>query len=212
MGDWSAANTVYAWLLVEKGENEIIVLDLKGPQKAEVTGLSKPILDMLRPEGSMTHRKSGENLNLKREKPVVVGQFKAGNGWQQVTFDQTVEGRYFCLEALDSHDENEIASVAELYLLDENGEKISRQHWKIVYADSESTSWGNFTADKVFDLQESTYWSTVDGVKFPHAIVVDLGKKRKIKGVSYIPRAEEKAPGAIRSFKVYVKEDPFRIK
>lgn len=37
------------WL--KKGENEIIVLDLKGPQKAEVTGLSKPILDMLCPEG-----------------------------------------------------------------------------------------------------------------------------------------------------------------
>ena len=34
------------WL--KKGVNEIIVLDLKGPEKAMVKGLKKPILDVLR--------------------------------------------------------------------------------------------------------------------------------------------------------------------
>ena len=56
------------WL--KKGENEIIVLDLLGPEKATIKGLDKPILDMLRAEAPMTHRKEGENLNLKNEKPV----------------------------------------------------------------------------------------------------------------------------------------------
>ncbi len=51
------------WL--KKGENEIIVLDLLGPEKATIKGLDKPILDMLRAEAPMTHRKEGENLNLK---------------------------------------------------------------------------------------------------------------------------------------------------
>ena len=36
------------WL--KKGKNEIIVLDLLGPEKATVSGLKKPILDMLRAE------------------------------------------------------------------------------------------------------------------------------------------------------------------
>ena len=48
------------WL--KKGENEIIVLDLLGPEKATIKGLDKPILDMLRAEAPMTHRKDGENL------------------------------------------------------------------------------------------------------------------------------------------------------
>lgn len=64
------------WL--KKGENEIIVLDLLGPEKATIKGLDKPILDMLRAEAPMTHRKEGENLNLKNEKPVASGTLKPG--------------------------------------------------------------------------------------------------------------------------------------
>lgn len=55
-------------MLVKKGRNEIIVLDLKGPQKAIISGLSKPILDMLRKKEPETHRKEGQNLNLTGEK------------------------------------------------------------------------------------------------------------------------------------------------
>ncbi len=36
------------WL--KQGQNEIVILDLLGPQKASVAGLDKPILDQLRPE------------------------------------------------------------------------------------------------------------------------------------------------------------------
>lgn len=51
------------WL--KKGKNEIIVLDLLGPEKATVSGLKKPILDMLRAEAPATHRTKGQNLNLR---------------------------------------------------------------------------------------------------------------------------------------------------
>ena len=88
------------WL--KKGENEIIVLDLLGPEKATIKGLDKPILDMLRAEAPMTHRKEGENLNLKNEKPVASGTLKPGNGWQEVKFDAPVKARFFCFEALSS--------------------------------------------------------------------------------------------------------------
>ena len=56
------------WL--KEGENEIIVLDLKGPSEAKVEGVRKPILDMLREKAPETHRKDGQNLNLSAETPV----------------------------------------------------------------------------------------------------------------------------------------------
>lgn len=197
------------WL--KKGKNEIIVLDLLGPEKATVSGLKKPILDMLRAEAPATHRAKGQNLNLKGESPVAVGELSAGNGWQEVKFGKTVAGRYFCLEALSAQDGKDNAAVAEFYLLDENGKPLSRQHWKIEYADSESTSWGNFTADKIYDLQESTYWSTRDGNKYPHQFVISLGEYVKISGFRYLPRAEESYPGMIKKYKAYVKSTPFNF-
>ena len=50
----------------------------------------------------------------------------------------------------------------EVYILGSDGKPVSRESWKVIYADSEETEKGNYTADKVFDLQESTYWKTVD--------------------------------------------------
>ena len=197
------------WL--KKGKNEIIVLDLLGPEKATVSGLKKPILDMLRAEASATHRTKGQNLNLKGEKSVAVGELTAGNGWQEVKFGKTVAGHYFCLEALSAQDGKDNAAVAEFYLLDEKGKPLPRQHWKIEYADSESTSWGNFTADKIYDLQESTYWSTRDGDKYPHRFVINLGEDVKVSGFRYLPRAEESYPGMIKKYKAYVKSTPFNF-
>ena len=69
------------WL--KKGENEIIVLDLKGPQQAIVKGLKKPILDMLREKAPETHRKSGQKLELQNETAAAQGTFTLRNGWQE---------------------------------------------------------------------------------------------------------------------------------
>ena len=197
------------WL--KKGKNEIIILDLLGPEKAVVEGRKEPILDMLRAEAPATHREEGQTLNLKGEKPVANGALKPGNGWQEVKFGQTVKGRYFCLEALDAQDGKDNAAMAEFYLLDEDGKPLPRQHWNISYADSESTQWGNFTADKIYDLQESTYWSTKRGDKYPHQVVIDLKEEQTISGFRYLPRAEEGFPGMIKGYKAYVKATPFAM-
>ncbi|MDE6697843.1 MAG: discoidin domain-containing protein, partial [Muribaculaceae bacterium] len=69
---------------------------------------------------------------------------------------------------------------------------------------------GNHAADKVFDLQESTYWSTKGGDPFPHYLVIDLGGIKKISGIQYLPRMESEVPGAIKDFKVYVSEKAFK--
>ncbi len=195
------------WL--KEGDNEIIVLDLKGPAEAKVVGVEKPILDMLREKAPETHRKDGQNLNLKAEKPVMTGTFKAGNGWQEVRFEKPAAGRYFCLEGVSNYDGTNIAAVAEMDVLGEDGKPVSRENWKIVYADSEETRSGNRTADKVFDLQESTFWQTVDNTAYPHQIVIDLGKEYKVTGFRMLPRAEAGTPGLIKDYRVYVKKTDF---
>lgn len=196
------------WL--KEGENEIIVLDLMEPADTKVPGLKKPILDMLREKGSATHRKVGQELKLSSESPVKTGTFKSGNGWQEVKFDQPINGRYFCLEALSNYDGTNIASIAEFDILDDKGNKISREDWKISYADSEEIRSSNRTADKIYDLQESTFWQTVDNTSYPHHVVIDLGKVYSIQGFRMLPRAEAGAPGLVKDYNVYIKEGKFR--
>ena len=72
------------------------------------------------------------------------------------------------------------------------------------YADSEDILTGNNLGDKVFDLQESTYWSTVAGVDLPHLIVIDLGSEQQVSGIEYLPRAEQGAPGSIKDYRIYL--------
>lgn len=201
------------WL--KKGKNEVIVLDLGGTEETSLTGINQPILDALSLEGSAyAHRKPGENLDLSAEKPIHTGSFKPGNGWQHVKFSKKENIRYFCLESLNSHGKDKFASMAELEILDENGNKLSRQHWKVVYADSEETNKANNIASNVFDLQESTFWHTdysSDSPNHPHQIVIDLGEDKTVSGFSYLPRAEANYPGMIKDYKVYVKSSPFKL-
>lgn len=196
------------WL--KKGKNEIIVLDLKGPSLASIKGIDKPILDVLREKAPETHRRSGENLKLASEKAIHHGEFIPGNGWQEIRFEQITKGRYFCLEALSPHANDNISAIAELEILGADGKPISREHWKIRYADSEETRSGNRTADKIFDLQESTFWMTVDNAAYPHQLVIDLNKNENISGFRYLPRAEKGYPGMICEYKVYLKPVDFK--
>ena len=195
------------WL--KKGKNEIIVLDVIGTDNPVVEGLKKPIIDKLNNVKPKTHRKEGQTLNLVGEKPIAKGTFATGNGWQEVTFDTPVSGRYVCIEALNAYDGKEVACMAECYLLDENGERLSREPWTIAYADSEDTKRGNRAADKLYDLQESTYWSTVAGIKFPHSVVIDLGSVQTLTAFQYLPRMEKDVPGGIKNYRIYVKRDNF---
>ncbi len=196
------------WL--KKGENEVIVFDVIGPKEAITEGLSSPIIDKLLKSDPPIHRKEGENLDLNGETAVCEGQFAPGNGWQTINFPSIHRGRYVCIEALNSHDGSEYACISELYLLDENGERLSREPWRVIYADSEDITTGNKSGDKVFDLQESTYWSTVKGVQYPHSIIIDLGKVQSITTLQYLPRMESNVPGGIKNYRVYIKEDLFK--
>ena len=195
------------WL--KAGENEVLVFDIVGPRETRCEGLREPLLDQLLVQKPLTHRQEGQSLELASIQPDCAGAFKPGNGWQEVRFDQPKRGRYVCIEALNAHDAKELACIAELYLLNESGERLSREPWTVDYADSEDVSGVNRSGDKLFDLQESTYWSTEAGSPYPHHIVIDLGATHTIQALQYLPRMESEVPGGIRQFKVYIQEKPF---
>lgn len=198
------------WL--KEGKNEIIVFDIVGPNEAICEGLAEPLIDKLQMQKPNTHRSEGQNLKLRGEKPVMEGAFEKGNGWQEILFDMPASGRYICIEALNAHNKRDKeACIAELYALDKEGNRLSREPWTIEYADSEDVTNGNHAADKIFDLQESTYWSSGDENRFPHSIIIDLDEIHEISGIQYLPRMESDVPGSIRKYRIYVKKEPFRL-
>ena len=189
------------WL--KKGQNEIVVLDVVGPKQAVVWGQDKPELNKLQLEKSNKHNNIGDKPDLNSQTPVATGAFKAGNGWQTIKFNAPAKGRYLAIECLSTQKDGDRAAIAELYLQGANGQRLSREPWTAKYANSEEEN-GNHTLDKVFDLQESTYWQTEKSAQAPHLMVIDLGKEHTISALEYLPRAEQGAPGSIKGFKVYL--------
>lgn len=190
------------WL--KEGENEILIFDILGPREYISEGLSSPIIDKLQGEALIKHRKEGEVLNLGNIPPVFGGSFPTGNGWKRQEFEKMEEGRYLVIEALSPVAEKDYAAIAEFYVIDPDGKRLSREGWTVEYADSEDTETGNHTAEKIFDLQESTFWKSIDKAPFPQRIVIDLGKVEKVKGIEYLPRMEKGAPGAVKDYKIYL--------
>jgi beta-galactosidase len=203
IGPQQTLYTPGCWL--KKGRNEVIVLDVVGPKEETMCeGFDKPELNKLNLEKPNVHDDIAEKPSIEKLTPVYTGTFADGNGWQNITFGKPVTGRYLCIEALSSQNGKEYACIAELYTTDVKGSRLSRESWTVKYADSEDADNGNKTLDKVFDLQESTYWSTCKGIPFPHTIVIDLGTEQTINGIQYLPRAEQGAPASIKDFKVFV--------
>ncbi|WP_164905501.1 discoidin domain-containing protein, partial [Flavobacterium sufflavum] len=92
---------------------------------------------------------------------------------------------------------------------------VNRSKWKIAYADSEEVSVGNYSAEKIFDQQESTFWSTawtVSKTPHPHQLVVNMDDNVKIKGFRYLPRTDKSTNGNVKSYRFYIKPNLFSIK
>ena len=188
------------WL--KKGENEIVVFDIVGPHKAVAEGLKTPVYDKLPYKNRKANGKAPKPEELTK---VYSGAFEAGNGWKQVKFDKNTRGRYLVIEALDTHDGGNVAAIAELYVLDAEGQRVPREGWVADYVTSEDAKGGNHTPDKIFDLQESTYWQSLPGSKFPQLIVIDMGAPVNASAVQYLPRMESSAPASIKNVKIYLK-------
>lgn len=183
------------WL--NEGENEVIVFDIFGPADAVSRGLDHPVVDQLRLEAPELHTDSASYAAFATVRPAVTAKLDADNRWQTVNFDKNATGRYLLIEAIEPADKGgDVVSVAEVYLVGPDGKRIAREEWKALWADSEDVKGANHGADKVFDLQESTYWSTVAGQTYPHGIVIDLGRTVTASALQLLPRMEAGAPGA----------------
>ena len=197
------------WL--KKGKNEIIVLDIVGPKEAVVWGQAEPELNKLQLEKSNKHNNIGDKPDLNSMTPVSVsgdsssGSITAtpGNGWQTFRFATPQKGRYLAIECLSTQKEGDRVAIAELYLQGQDGKRLSREPWVAKYANSEEEN-GNHTIDKVYDLQESTYWQTEKSASAPHLIVIDLGSVQTVTALEYLPRAEQGAPGSVKDFRIYL--------
>lgn len=145
-------------------------------------------------------------LALVPDRVAAAGQFLPGTEWQEVKFSAPVRGRYFCLDALSSIDGKPYAAVAELEMLDEAGQPISHEGWKIVYADSEEHNLENGAATNAIDQDETTHWHTQwsqSPPAFPHRLILDLGHSWTLTGFRYLPRqGEQRAGGRIRDYQV----------
>lgn len=197
------------WL--KRGDNEIIILDITGPEKQIVKGLTKPVLDELHVPQVLKHRKPAQKLDLTNENPVFEGAIKSGKDWKKIEFPKKT-GRYFCIEALSSQKGDPFTTIAELYLLDDKGNRLSRKKWKVVYADSEEIGGDDGNANNVFDLQPTTFWHTEwmnDSPAHPHILVIDIGENQEVSGLEYLPR-QDSPNGRVKDIKIYLRKTPFK--
>ena len=189
------------WL--KKERNEIIIMDIVGPKAPVVWGQNQPELNKLQLEKTCKHNNPGDRPDLNSAQPVAQGQLLATDLCQTLNFDRPAKGRYIAIECQNVHGTNDHVAIAELYALNAEGYRISRDLWVTKYADSEEED-GNHTGDKAFDQQESTYWKTQKGSPFPHLLVIDLGKEQTITALQHLSRTEKETPGALKGYKIYV--------
>ena len=211
---WNVGPTLTMYLpgpWLKKGENEIIILDITGPEKPVIRGVTEPVLNELNVPQVIKHRKATQNPDLSNEKPVFEKTFEPGKKWQKVKFAKT-RARYFCLEALDSQKDDPFTTIAELYLLNSKGERLPRKKWKVIYADSEEIEGNDGNANNVFDLQPTTFWHTewmnaTPG--HPHFLIIDIGEVQAVSGLEYLPR-QDSPNGRLKDVRFYLKRTAFK--
>ena len=189
------------WL--KKGRNEIIVMDIVGPKAPVIWGQDQPELNKLQLEKTNKHNNSGDRPDLNSAQPVAQGTLLATDLCQTIEFNRPTKGRYIAIECKNVHGTNDYVAIAELYALNAEDYRISRDSWSVKYADSEEED-GNHTGNKAFDLQESTYWKTQKGSSFPHLLVIDLGEVRTLTGLQVLSRTEKGSLGALKDYKIFV--------
>lgn len=188
------------WL--REGSNEIVVYDILGPKDARIAGLRESLLDELKTDGE--HAGATNLPDLSDIAPLMEATFAPGGGWQTVKAPAALKGRRVALQILSAIDGGDDTAVAELNLLDADGNAIPREDWRVVAVNSEDRNGGNHTGEKAFDRQESTFWRNAPGTPLPHTLVIDMGKEYEIGALQYLPRMESGAPQSVGSFRLYL--------
>lgn len=191
------------WL--KQGKNEIVILDLVGPEKPVIAALATPVLNELRPKLDFA-RRNREVMEVVAQSPAHTGSFASSTMMQEVKFAAPVTGRFFAIEALNAFDGKPYAAIAEMSLLDANGKPVSAESWKIASVDSEELEKEDGSAGNAIDGQTANFWHTQWGSAspgYPHLLVIDLGKEQTIGGFRYTPRQGGES-GRIKDYQIWV--------
>lgn len=192
------------WL--EEGFNEVVVLDLTGPESPVLRGVETPILDEIHPEKEFSLRvwALGEFSGFG-----LVGEARLEDkpGWQEVPFGLVPRGRYLCFEASGVYGDCGDLALSLLEAIDAEGKAVSKKEWRVVWVSSEETNYAAGHVEHVIDGQSSTYWQTERGKEGPHRIVVDLGASRDLSGVRVLGMESCRAADV----RVYLADKPFGL-
>ena len=210
---WNIGPTQSAYVpapYLRDGRNEVVILDLLGPTAPTLRGMSEPILDVLRPELDFSAPDKTARLALENLTPVFAGELEAATPSQEIRFAQPVAGRQFALEILSAHDGGPSAALAEIGLLDENGEALRRNAWTICFASSEESAQEDGLASNIINGQSASFWQarwSENPSSHPHYLALDLGAPQQIGGFTYRPRQGANRAGAVKNYRVYVGDE-----
>lgn len=211
------------WL--KEGENEIVVFEMEDTGFRKVEGLDQPILDELgkdknKPE--KVERDFSKQPQLDAGDIIFKGTMENGKGEKTAfvrgsTQSFQLEGsktlRHLCIEILSSYDDNPLSSITELDVVTSDGKVLSKDTWKIVYANAENALDFKGVADNIIDGNLATSWvSGVEGKgkKHPHQIIVDLGEIYSVKEIRI--RQGDVSKLAIKDFQLYGRPQFFLFK
>ena len=189
---------------IKEGENEIVVFEMESTGKRTLCGVDKPILNVLGPDKNAfkTSRQYNRVPILDEYDGIFEGVVENKNGWQEFAFDGMKTLRHLCIDVRSTYD-GKHSCIAEIELLDENGNPINKGKWEIVHTNTEAL--GEGVAEDMIDGKEGTYWHSAwkkDVKALPHQIIIDLGNIRTVKGFRILMR-DVKLPGCIKEFRLY---------
>ncbi|MBE6297415.1 MAG: beta-galactosidase [Bacteroidales bacterium] len=190
------------WL--KEGENEIVVFEMESTGKRTLSGVDRPILNVLGPDkNAFTSSRNYDRVPVLDEYDgIFAGTVENKNGWQEFTFDGLKTLRHLCIDIRSTYDEKH-SCIAEIELLDEGGNVIDKGNWTIVHTNTEAI--GEGVAEDMIDGDEATYWHSAwrrDIKELPHQVIVDLGNIRTVKGFRILMR-DVSLPGCIKEFRLY---------
>jgi beta-galactosidase len=198
------------WL--KKGANELIVFDMFFGN-GDIAFRAEPILNTLRPERDRSKPKSkAVTVDLSKLPLIYEGAFDPGTSAQTVMLEQPAKGRTFALETRSAQDGQPFAAIAELTLLDPNGEPLDATATRVAAVDSEEKEREDGSAGNAIDGQTANFWHTEWGAgqpPHPHQLVLDLGGEQTIGGFRYTPRqGAGNVGGRIKDYRIHVGNAP----
>lgn len=184
------------WL--KEGDNELLILDILGPDEISVTGRKTPIMDVLHDVDDNQVTSLEINCPPLDTLPVAEIMVADKGNWKHLAFQDAKRGRFIALEIPAVEGDGGFA-IAELALT-ADGKRLGNDLWQPVYVTSAVIT-GNHTIDKAFDIQESTYWqaSRTDN----QIVVIDTGTNRIADGLDILLPAKADNSLPSQYIKVY---------